>query len=178
MRVVCILGEKGKVMKKETVVFQSPLGWLEVSGNGKAVTGIRPCKLGEGGTQTSQDPVLVEAMEQLQEYFEGKRESFEVPVDPEGTEFQRKVWKALTFIPHGQCHSYQDIARSIGHNKACRAVGAAIGKNPVFILIPCHRVVGKDGRLTGFAWGLDRKQWLLNHECGKHPKYLFCPSPI
>ncbi len=102
---------------------------------------------------------------QLREYFDGQRQSFDLPLQPAwGTPFQRAVWQALQRIPYGRTSTYGDIARNIGNPKAVRAVGAAIGQNPHSIIVPCHRVMGANGSLTGFAGGLDRKQHLLHHE--------------
>ena len=101
---------------------------------------------------------------QLTEYFAGKRKTFDVPLAPHGTSFQKKVWKALLNIPYGQTVSYQDIALTAGNIKACRAVGMANNKNPIAIIIPCHRVIGKNGRLTGYAGGLAVKEKLLQLE--------------
>jgi methylated-DNA-[protein]-cysteine S-methyltransferase len=113
-------------------------------------------------------PTLLAAAQQLHDYFSGQRQSFDLPLQPAwGTPFQRAVWQALQRIPYGHTRTYGDIARDIGNPKAVRAVGAAIGQNPHTIVVPCHRVVGANGSLTGFAGGLDRKQHLLAHEA-KH----------
>ena len=109
-------------------------------------------------------PVLVEAEKQLKEYFAGSRKDFTLELDPMGTDFQKEVWKALAAIPYGETRSYSDIAREIGNVKAVRAVGAANGKNPISIVVPCHRVVGASGELTGFAGGLEAKACLLSLE--------------
>jgi methylated-DNA-[protein]-cysteine S-methyltransferase len=110
-------------------------------------------------------PVLRAAAQQLNAYFSGQLQSFDLPLTPTwGTPFQRAVWQALQRIPYGKTSTYGDIARDIGNPKAVRAVGAAIGQNPHSIIVPCHRVVGANGALTGFAGGLDRKQYLLEHE--------------
>ena len=108
--------------------------------------------------------IIENAIIQLDEYFEGKRFVFDFQLDPQGTEFQRKVWKILNDIPYGQTVSYMDIALTIGDKKSVRAVGTSNGKNPVAIVIPCHRVIGTSGKLVGYAGGLWRKKWLLNHE--------------
>ncbi|EIW16398.1 MULTISPECIES: methylated-DNA--[protein]-cysteine S-methyltransferase [Pelosinus] len=108
--------------------------------------------------------VLKEAGKQLMEYFAGKRKSFTLPLAPEGTEFQKKVWKALQEIPCGETRSYKDVARSIGQPKASRAIGMANNKNPMLILIPCHRVIGANGNLVGYAAGLQVKEYLLKLE--------------
>ena len=111
-----------------------------------------------------QQPILLETQRQLKEYFAGTRNEFHLPLEPAGTEFQKKVWRALQAIPFGQTRSYLDLAKSIGSAKAVRAVGAANGKNPLSIVVPCHRVVGANGTLTGFAGGLEVKAKLLAHE--------------
>ncbi|HUD00040.1 MAG TPA: methylated-DNA--[protein]-cysteine S-methyltransferase [Candidatus Polarisedimenticolaceae bacterium] len=111
-----------------------------------------------------QQPILLDTERQLKEYFAGTRNEFNLPLEPAGTEFQKKVWRALREIPFGQTRSYLDLAKSIGSAKAVRAVGAANGKNPLSIVVPCHRVVGANGALTGFAGGLEVKAKLLAHE--------------
>ena len=109
-------------------------------------------------------PVLAAAVAQLEEYFAGTRTAFDLPLDPRGTPFQRDVWRALTAIPFAGTRSYAEIARAIGRPSATRAVGAANGRNPLSIVAPCHRVVGANGALTGFAGGLETKRFLLDHE--------------
>lgn len=111
-----------------------------------------------------QHPILLETQKQLNEYFEGQRQVFDLPLDFEGTEFQQKVWQALLTIPFGETRSYKQIAEQIGNVKAVRAVGAANGKNPISIITPCHRVVGANGKLVGFAGGLENKEILLKIE--------------
>jgi methylated-DNA-[protein]-cysteine S-methyltransferase len=115
-------------------------------------------------------PVLLETERQLKEYFEGKRVSFSVNLDPVGTKFQTKVWRALSEIPFGETRSYGEVAKRIGHANALRAVGAATGRNPISIIVPCHRVIGASGELTGFAGGLETKELLLTLEAGKNTK--------
>ena len=109
-------------------------------------------------------PILLETQKQLREYFAGTRQQFDLPLDFEGTVFQKKVWQALLSIPFGETRSYRDIAEQVGNIKAVRAVGAANGKNPISIIAPCHRVVGMNGKLVGFAGGLDNKKILLGLE--------------
>jgi len=118
-------------------------------------------------TEDSSHPVLRETERQLGEYFAGRRNRFDLPLDPVGTAFQRKVWRALLTIPFGETRSYQQIATQVGHPKAVRAVGAANGRNPLSIVAPCHRVIGSNGKLTGFAGGLDTKAYLLALEGSK-----------
>ena len=111
--------------------------------------------------------MLRAATEQLGEYFAGTRKDFDLPLAPEGTPFQQKSWEALRAIPYGETISYGEQARRLGSPSAVRAVGAANGRNPISIIVPCHRVIGSDGSLTGFAAGLDAKAWLLRHESGE-----------
>ena len=110
------------------------------------------------------DQVLKEAARQIEEYFAGKRQGFDLPLKPEGTGFQQTVWNELTRIPFGHTITYGELARRIGNPDAPRAVGLANGKNPISIIVPCHRVIGASGTLTGYGGGLDRKKWLLEHE--------------
>jgi methylated-DNA-[protein]-cysteine S-methyltransferase len=110
------------------------------------------------------DPALATSASQLREYFKGKRHSFDLPLAPQGTDFQRSVWAALADIPHGQLRSYRDIANAVNNPAAVRAVGAANGRNPLPVVVPCHRVVGSDGSLTGYAGGLAIKRQLLELE--------------
>ena len=112
-------------------------------------------------TENPHHPLLLETERQLKAYFAGELRQFTVPLDFVGTEFQKKVWQALTAIPYGETRSYAEIARAIGHPTAVRAVGAANGRNPISIIAPCHRVIGSNGKLTGFAGGLDAKAILL-----------------
>lgn len=110
------------------------------------------------------NPVLDITMSQLEEYFLGTRQTFDIPLEPSGTEFQQKVWQTLQEIPFGQTWNYGQLAKAIGNKNASRAVGAANGKNPISIIVPCHRVIGANGTLTGYAGGLTAKEWLLKHE--------------
>jgi methylated-DNA-[protein]-cysteine S-methyltransferase len=129
--------------------------------------GEEPRRYLEGAIEQRADDrsaVLAQAVEELKEYFMGHRTSFGVPIDPAGTEFQRSAWSALTEIPFGETRTYSKQAASIGRPTAVRAIGAANGQNPIPIIVPCHRVIGANGALTGFAGGLDAKRWLLDHE--------------
>jgi len=145
--------------------FNSPLGIIRIEDNGSAVTavGLDRAFIGDFGTAS---PVAEIAEMQLNEYFCGKRTHFDLPLLPNGTDFQLKVWDALCRIPYGETRSYRDIAEFIGNPKASRAVGGANNKNPIMIIIPCHRVIGSDGSLTGYAGGLDVKEKLLQLEKG------------
>ncbi|MFT6220741.1 MAG: methylated-DNA-[protein]-cysteine S-methyltransferase [Candidatus Endobugula sp.] len=142
--------------------IMSPLGTLQIEASNRGLT--RLVFVDELPTVTSTNPVTDEAKQQLQDYFTDKQTSFDVPLDPKGTDFQQSVWRYLATIPYGQTVSYQDVANGIDNPKAVRAVGAANGKNPIAIIVPCHRVIGKDGSLTGYAWGVETKLWLLKHE--------------
>jgi methylated-DNA-[protein]-cysteine S-methyltransferase len=121
---------------------------------------VRLAALAEQGDH----PVLIEAQAQLADYFAGRRRSFDLPLDFQGTDFQKQVWAALLAIPFGETRSYGDLARAVGKPTAFRAVGAANGRNPISIVAPCHRVIGANGALTGFAGGLEAKRYLLRHE--------------
>ena len=118
-------------------------------------------------------PELEEAKEQLEQYFKGQRKEFNLELKPHGTAFQKKVWQALQNIPYGKTVSYLDLSKELGDPLAIRAVAAANGKNPLWILIPCHRVIGSDGSLTGYAGGMWRKKWLLEHEQPAKQQSLF-----
>ncbi|MFP5356404.1 MAG: methylated-DNA--[protein]-cysteine S-methyltransferase [Gemmatimonadota bacterium] len=146
----------------------SPLGELLLTGDGRHLTGLymTPHTHGpeRGAGWVRDDAVFADAVRQLQEYFDGTRITFEIPLAPDGTEFQRKVWMALRDIPYAHTVSYGDVAREIGNPKGGRAVGLANGRNPISIIVPCHRVIGSNGALTGYGGGIERKQWLLAHE--------------
>jgi methylated-DNA-[protein]-cysteine S-methyltransferase len=146
----------------------SPLGDLLLTGNGQALTGVylTPHRHGPtvGVEWVRDEAPFAEARRQLAEYFAGTRTVFDLPTAATGTPFQQRVWQALCGIPHGQTASYRDMAHAIGNPKAVRAVGLANGRNPLSIVVPCHRVIGSDGSLTGYGGGVERKQWLLAHE--------------
>ena len=116
---------------------------------------------------------LKDCATQLKEYFDGSRTHFELKINPKGTDFQKMVWQELLKVPYGKTESYMEISKRIGNTKAIRAVAGANGKNPLWIIIPCHRIIGSDGSLTGYAGGLRRKQWLLNHESPFKQQELF-----
>ena len=146
----------------------SPVGELTLTSDGRALTAVYFEAPRYGPTTTDgwipDDAVLADARRQLEEYFCGERTEFDLALAPYGTDFQRTVWKALTEIPFAATTSYGTIAGRIGKPAASRAVGAANGRNPISIIVPCHRVIGSGGDLTGYGGGLDRKRWLLNHE--------------
>jgi len=143
--------------------YHSPIGWLEIQASRDAVTSLVVC--GERKDDVCGDsPALVECVRQLDEYFNGRRKCFDLKVRQSGTEFQQSVWNALTTIPFGKTVSYGDVARMLNNPKSSRAVGAANGQNKVWIIVPCHRVIGANGAMTGYAGGIERKIWLLEHE--------------
>ncbi len=141
--------------------FESELGLMEIHANEGAVLAIN---FVDTPQEINTNKITDQAKKQLQEYFAGNRETFDLPMAPIGTKFQKQVWKALTTVGYGETCSYSDIANKIKNPKAVRAVGAANGKNPMTIVVPCHRVIGRDGSLTGYASGTKRKKWLLEHE--------------
>jgi methylated-DNA-[protein]-cysteine S-methyltransferase len=146
--------------------YESPIGIIEITGTNDAISSImfaeRDIKINIMQEHTPQ--VLAESFSQLDEYFKGERREFTFPYTLEGTIFQKNVWNALTGILYANTGSYKDIAVSIGNEKAIRAVGSANGRNKLSIVIPCHRIIGSNGKLTGYAGGLWRKEWLLQHE--------------
>jgi methylated-DNA-[protein]-cysteine S-methyltransferase len=150
---------------KNSFCYDTKIGRIEIEENGEAITKIdyvsKDIETTDDGKQTE---LIKEAIKQLNEYFEGKRSIFHLPLAPEGTEFQKKVWNALKEIPFGETKSYGEIAKIIGNEKASRAVGMANNKNPIMIVIPCHRVIGANGKLVGYAAGLEVKENLLSLE--------------
>ncbi|MFY7987709.1 MAG: methylated-DNA--[protein]-cysteine S-methyltransferase [Flavobacterium sp.] len=147
----------------KTVFINTPLGFTEIQGDENGISKIHVMNEDvEISTKIPEE--LKEAVLQLQDYFDGKRTTFTFPLNPSGTEFQKKVWKELQQIPFGKTCSYLELSKKLGDVKAIRAVASANGKNPLWIVIPCHRVIGTDGSLTGYAGGLWRKKWLLEHE--------------
>ena len=144
--------------------MKSPLGTLTLLEQDDALTGLYMEAHVAPEAERRSSALLKRAQKQLLEYFAGQRHTFELPLRLDGTEFQREVWAALAKIPFGSTCSYAELARRIGRPKAVRAVGSANGANPVFIIIPCHRVIGANGSLTGYGGGLPCKRWLLTHE--------------
>lgn len=147
-------------------VYESALGPLTIAEKDGALINVGFGEFIRGEGIKEETALIAEAWKQLQEYFEGNRKQFTLPLAPEGTAFQQKVWKALQTIPYGEVRTYGQIAAQIGEPKACRAVGMANHNNPVGIIIPCHRVIGANGKLTGYAGGLDKKEKLLQLEKG------------
>ena len=154
--------------------IKTPIGFLELTSSELALTAIR--FVNDKKNQHSDHPeVLNIAIKQLNEYFNGTRECFDLPLSPPGTEFQLKVWKEVSKINFGKTASYLEIAKITGSEKNTRAVGLANGKNPIPIIIPCHRIIGSNGKLTGYSGGIERKRWLLKHELesSQKPELLF-----
>jgi len=148
----------------EEALIQTPLGIAKLKGNKEGLGSITVLDTDKAEVTTIIPEVLEDAVYQLKEYFAGERKVFNLELNPQGTDFQQRVWKALLKIPFGKTQSYLQLSKTIGDVKAIRAVAAANGKNPLWIIVPCHRVIGSDGSLTGYAGGLHRKKWLLEHE--------------
>ena len=156
----------------EECIINSPLGYTKITGDVNGVASISVLNSQE--TITEVIPVeLEDCVYQLNEYFEGTRKQFNLKLNPQGTTFQQKVWKELETIPYSKSCSYLQLSKQLGDVKAIRAVANANGKNPLWIVIPCHRVIGSDGSLTGYAGGLHRKKWLLEHESPYKQQRLF-----
>lgn len=156
----------------EKLVINSPLGYVILEGD---ENGISKISVTSEALVLSEDipRVFMEAVSQLNDYFDGKRKDFDFKMNPQGTDFQKKVWNELLKIPFGKTASYQEITNRLGDPKAIRAVANANGKNPLWIVVPCHRIIGSDGSLTGYAGGLWRKKWLLEHENPVKQQSLF-----
>ncbi len=158
---------KNKINQKQqnlkVAFYNSPIGWLKIIGTEESIV-----SLNFHDSNPDQDsqilPLLENCIQQLDEYFQKRRQRFDLPLLPQGTAFQKLVWEKLLEIPFGKTSSYLELARRIGDPKAIRAVGGANGKNPIAIIIPCHRVIGASGKLIGYGGGLWRKEWLLKHE--------------
>ena len=155
-----------------TAYISTPLGSAKLEGDENGLNTVTVLEQDEPESKIIPD-VLIDAAYQLYEYFEGKRQNFDLLLNPEGTEFHKKVWSLLSEIPYGKTLSYLELSRRLGDVKAIRAVASANGKNPLWIIIPCHRVIGSDGSLSGYAGGLHRKKWLLNHESPSRQQSLF-----
>ena len=147
--------------------YQSEIGLLEIVGTEAGLISVRFVEREANADYTNPTdvlPVVAQSASQLDEYFRAERKVFELALAPAGTDFQKKVWAQLLKIPYGETVSYMDVARAMGNEKSIRAVGAANGANPIAIIVPCHRVIGSDGKLTGYGGGIWRKEWLLTHE--------------
>lgn len=156
----------------ESCIVNSPLGFTKITGDSDGITSIVVLNTEEKITDIIPEP-LEDCVYQLHEYFNGNRHDFDLKLNPQGTDFQKTVWEALLNIPFGKTTSYLELSKHLGDVKAIRAVANANAKNPLWIVIPCHRVIGSDGSLTGYAGGLHRKQWLLEHESPYKQQSLF-----
>ena len=152
--------------------YKTPIGTAKIEGNNDGITAITV--VNEEIESSLDIPICLQnCVQQLKEYFTGKRKNFNVKLNPQGTEFQKKVWEALQNVPFGKTRTYLEQSKTLGNAKAIRAVAGANGKNPIWIVIPCHRIIGSDGSLTGYAGGLWRKKWLLEHENPTTQQSLF-----
>ena len=156
----------------EICIINSPLGYTKIVGDIDGISEVTVLNSEEKITDIIPDE-LEDCVMQLNEYFEGTRKQFDLKLNPQGTDFQKRVWDFLQKIPFGKSISYLELSKQLGDVKAIRAVANANGKNPIWIIIPCHRVIGSDGGLTGYAGGLYRKQWLLEHESPFKQQSLF-----
>jgi methylated-DNA-[protein]-cysteine S-methyltransferase len=156
-------------------IVESPIGPLLIGAGDGELTLLYTSRFPEhrpGGGDADDEAVLDETERQLGRYFEGTLTEFDLPIGPRGTPFQQRVWAALCDIPYGETISYGELARRVGRPGSARAVGAANGSNPISIIVPCHRVIGANGKLTGYGGGLPRKAWLIDHEAGHGPGQL------
>ena len=156
----------------EICIISSPLGYAKIVGDDNGISQVTVLNSEDKITDVIPEE-LEDCVIQLQEYFEGNRTGFDLQLNPQGTKFQKRVWTQLEQIPHGKTVSYLELSKQLGDVKAIRAVANANGKNPLWIIVPCHRVIGSDGSLTGYAGGLHRKQWLLEHESPYKQQRLF-----
>ena len=157
----------------ETGYINTPIGILELKGNETGIVSVFFMDDASEKISSEIPKSLLDAALQLKEYFEGDRNSFGLKLSPEGTDFQKRVWDELQQIQFGKTETYQKMANRLGDPKVIRAAASANGKNPISIIIPCHRVIGTDGSLTGYAGGLHRKKWLLDHENPVKQQSLF-----
>lgn len=148
----------------KTAIYHSPFGDMELDYEEDAVTALKMAE--KKAVREAPEGLALKVFRELDEYFQGKRKTFDIPLRTHGTPFQEKVWAALRAIPYGEVRSYKEVAEAIGHPKAYRAVGMANNANPIFIIVPCHRVIGSDGSLTGYGGGLPMKKALLSLEKG------------
>jgi methylated-DNA-[protein]-cysteine S-methyltransferase len=156
----------------KTCIINSPLGFAKIVGDNDGISQITVLNSEENITDII-PAELEDCATQLKEYFDGSRKNFDLKLNPQGTDFQKRVWNQLEAIPYGKTISYLDLSKQLGDVKVIRAAASANGKNPLWIIVPCHRVIGSDGSLTGYAGGLHRKQWLLQHESPYKQQSLF-----
>ncbi|MFD0761763.1 methylated-DNA--[protein]-cysteine S-methyltransferase [Lutibacter aestuarii] len=157
---------------KPTAYYKTPIGTAKIIGDEDGIIAVTVLD-NEIETSKNIPNCLKECIQQLDEYFKGTRTTFNLKLNPQGTSFQKKVWKELLNVPFGKTRTYLEQTKKIGDPKAIRAVASANGKNPIWIVIPCHRIIGTNGSLTGYAGGLWRKKWLLEHENGSKQQSLF-----
>ena len=153
-------------------LINTPLGYTKIEGDPDGISSVTVLDSEETPSDIIPEE-LQDCVYQLHEYFDGSRKTFDLKLNPSGTEFQKRVWNKLLDIPYGKTASYLDLSKQLGDVKAIRAVANANGKNPLWIIVPCHRIIGSDGSLTGYAGGLHRKQWLLEHEAPYKQQSLF-----
>lgn len=144
--------------------YDFPIGTVTITADEKVLHGVYFGKVIQKDYEPGENEIICKTASQLREYFEKNRRNFSIPIEFQGTLFETKVWNELIKIPYGETRSYEDIAKIIGNSKACRAVGAAVHKNPIPIIVPCHRVIGKNQKLVGYAGGLETKKYLLDLE--------------
>ena len=160
----------------KTTYYKTPIGIAKITGNENGIQSVVVLNeelVSDEELQKETPKVLIECVTQLKDYFQGSRTTFNLTLNPKGTTFQQKVWNSLVEIPFGKTTTYLAQSKNLGDAKAIRAVATANGKNPLWIIVPCHRVIGSDGSLTGYAGGLWRKKWLLNHENPVKQQSLF-----
>jgi len=156
----------------ESCIVKTPLGFAKLEGDEHGLSSLIVLN-NDIATSDIIPEILEDGVRQLEEYFNGERTDFSLNLNPQGTDFQKRVWNALLAIPYGKTSSYLQLSKDLGDVKAIRAVANANGKNPLWIIVPCHRVIGSDGSLTGYAGGLHRKQWLIEHESPYKQQSLF-----
>lgn len=156
----------------DSCYIETPLGTAKIIGDQSGICSVSVLDSQKENSEIIPESLL-ECVMQLKAYFNNERQYFDLKLNPEGTAFQKKVWKELENIPYGKTISYLDLSKQLGNVKVIRAAASANGKNPLWIIVPCHRVIGSDGSLTGYAGGLHRKQWLLNHESEYKQQTLF-----
>ena len=156
----------------QTAYYKTPIGTAKIVGDENGISAVTVIDDDiETSTEISEN--LKDCMQQLEEYFNGSKKEFNLKLNPQGTDFQKRVWKELLLVPYGKTRTYLEQSKQLGDVKAIRAVASANGKNPIWILIPCHRIIGSDGSLTGYAGGIWRKKWLLEHENPSTQQSLF-----
>ena len=163
---------KSQKNNMESCIINTPLGFAKLEGDSSGISSLTVLN-NETFESTTIPETLEDAAHQLKEYFKGERTDFSLKLNPQGTDFQKRIWTELLNIPYGKTISYLELSKRLGDVKAIRAAASANGKNPLWIIVPCHRVIGSDGSLTGYASGLSRKQWLLEHESPYKQQSLF-----